>query len=115
MNKKCADSANQNKDVTVLKDVTSEVENKNETAKETENKESESDRKIKKVQFQFVATVDKEELSENLHIDIDDNADELNTGMLNSALDINSSADTDILDDNEHKIPCSQIPRKSIN
>ena len=33
---KCDDSANQNKDVTVLKDECSEVENKKETAKETE-------------------------------------------------------------------------------
>ena len=35
---KCDDSANQNKDVTVLKDESSEVENKNKTAKETEKR-----------------------------------------------------------------------------
>ena len=53
--------------------------------------------KIKKL-FQLVVTLDKDELSEkNLHIDIDDNANELNTGMLKNALDVNTSGDTDII------------------
>ena len=49
----------------------------------------------------MVVTMEEDELSEkNLHIDIDSNENELNTGMIDSGLDVNSSADTDILDDN---------------
>ena len=49
-----------------------------------------------KLVFQLILSVDKDEISQNnFHIDIDDNANELNTGMLDSALNINRSADTD--------------------
>ena len=83
--------------------------NKNRTEKETENKKCDSDTKTKKVQFQLVVTLDEDELSEkNLHIDIDDSANEINTGLLDNALDVNTSGDTDIIDSQE--IPCSQMP-----
>lgn len=48
----------------------------------------------------------------NLHIDIDSNENELNTGMIDSGLDVNSSADMDILDDNDWDIPLPQMPRQ---
>ena len=47
----------------------------------------------------------------NIHIDIDSNENELNTGMTDSGLDVNSSTDMDILDDNDQDIPLSQMPR----
>ena len=59
----------------------------------------------------MVVTMDEDELEEkNLHIDIDNNDNELKTGMLDSGLDINSSADTDILDSNGDLV-LSQMPR----
>ena len=83
--------------------------NGNETEKETETKQSDSDTKTKKVQFQLVVTMDEDELSEkNLHIDIDDSANEIYTGLLDNASDVNTSGDTDIIDSQE--IPCSQMP-----
>ena len=90
-------------------DESAEVKDKKEN--KTENKKSDSDTKNKKVQFQLVVTLDKDELPEkNLHINIDDNANELNTRMLESALDVNTSGDMDIIDSQE--IPCSQVPHK---
>ena len=44
----------------------------------------------------------------NLHIDIDDSANEIYTGLLDNASDVNTSGDTDIIDSQE--IPCSQMP-----
>ena len=44
----------------------------------------------------------------NLHIDIDDSANEIYTGLLNNASNVNTSGDTDIIDSQE--IPCSQMP-----
>ena len=88
-----------------------EVKDKNEkeTEKETENKKSNSDTKTKKVQFQSVVTLDEDELSgKKLHIDIDDSTNETNTGLLNNALDVNTSGDTDIIDYQE--VPFSQMP-----
>ena len=62
-------------------------------------KESDNDDKKKKVYFQLVVTMDEDELSEkNLHIDIENNDKELNTGMVDSGLDVNNSANMDILD-----------------
>ena len=46
----------------------------------------------------------------NLHIDIDDSANEINTGLLDNALDVNTSGDTGIIDSQE--IPCSQMPHR---
>ena len=47
--------------------------------------------KLKKYQFQLVITLDENELLEKkLHIDIDDSANEINTGLLNNALDVNT-------------------------
>ena len=44
----------------------------------------------------------------NLHIDIVDGVNEINTGLLDNALDVNTSGDMDIIDSQE--IPCSQMP-----
>ena len=56
--------------------------------------------------------MDDDELAEkNLHIDIENNDNELNTGMIDSSLDINNSADTDILD-SSGELPLSQMPRQ---
>ena len=53
--------------------------------------------------------MDEDELSEkNLHIDIDDSANEIYTRLLNNASDVNTSGDMDIIDSQE--IPCSQMP-----
>ena len=55
--------------------------------------------------------MDEDELSEkNLHIDLDNNDNELNTGMLDSGLDIKNSPDMDILDSNGDLL-LSQMPR----
>ena len=90
-------------------DESAEVKDKKEN--ETENKKCDSDIKNKKVQFQLVVTLGEDELSEiNLHIDIDDNANKLDTGMLESVLDVNTSGDTDITDSQE--IPCTQMSHK---
>ena len=44
----------------------------------------------------------------NLHIDLDDSANEIYTGLLDNASDVNTSRDMDIIDSQE--IPCSQMP-----
>ena len=98
------------------KEITSEkVDGSNSKEEKDHNqcKEEESDNESekKKVHFEMVVTMDQDELEEkNLHIDIDHNDNELNTGMLDIGLDINSSADTDILDSNGDLV-LSQMPR----
>ena len=79
--------------------------------KQCKEEESDNESTKKKVHFKMVVTVDQDESEEkNLHIDIDDNDNELNTGMLDMGLDINSSADNDILDSNGDLV-LSQMPR----
>ena len=76
-----------------------------------EEKDIDNDDKKKKVHFQLVITMYDDELAEkNLHIDIENNDNELNTDMIDSSLDINNSADTDILD-SSGELPLSQMPR----
>ena len=119
--RKIADSAKQQEGTETdkeyqEKEITSEKVDGSNSKEEKDHKqckeeESDNESTKKKVHFKMVVTVDQDESEEkNLHIDIDDNDNELNTGMLDMGLDINSSADNDILDSNGDLV-LSQMPR----